>query len=362
MTRPQFQPRRHRADILLADWTQAQPWRADYWRAVDAIRARHDRIPWPRAVYLPLEEAGEVAAAAWRAHGRQPTPATIVREACELQILAAWRLTRGVYRYDPTLAEALRSTPLTGALPTDALTRLPEWCVYIETPGEQLPMADGRQADLLGCFAALDWVSATRRDPDDWTAAQSHYQLMLGMDLNVAGLAVANVPLVGTLEQAIEAVVDQWSANTDRLGVRSPSPAYADATRRYLPPLISRVLYLCADEADLGDRRPARPHPRRTKQGYRLFPAERLTTWDVGVRIGAAIRRAQETTAEEERDHTATGRARPRAHIRRAHWHSYWRGPRKADRDRQELVVRWLPPLPINVVDVDLPTTIHDVE
>lgn len=356
MTSPQFDRRTHRAQALLTTWTQAAPWRAGSWRALDALRQRTP-IAWPSAVYVPLEEAGEVAAAAWRTHGRTPTPATLIREACELQGLAAWRLTRGIYRYDPTLAEALRTTPLTGDLPADALTRLPEWAVYLETPDETLPTNRG-PVPLVGCLAWLDWVSATQRDPDDWTAARSHYQLMLGLDVGTAGLFVSNVPLIGTIEHAIEANVDQWSANNDRLGTSAPTPGYAQAARQYLPGLIARVLYLCAEEADLGGRRPTRPQPTRTKQGYRLFPAERLTVWDVGVRIGAAIRRA----ADEEREATANEHARPRPHIRRAHWHTFVAGPR-ADPVRQERRIKWLPPIPVNVDDPDeLPATIHRVE
>jgi hypothetical protein len=37
-----------------------------------------------------------------------------------------------------------------------------------------------------------------------------------------------------------------------------------------------------------------------------------------------------------------------RPHIRRAHMHSRWTGPRK-DRKKQEIVTRWLPPIPVKV-------------
>jgi hypothetical protein len=38
-----------------------------------------------------------------------------------------------------------------------------------------------------------------------------------------------------------------------------------------------------------------------------------------------------------------------RPHIRRAHWHHYWIGPRAAPAEERELVVRWLPPILVNV-------------
>lgn len=56
-------------------------------------------------------------------------------------------------------------------------------------------------------------------------------------------------------------------------------------------PIISLLLYLCADEAKIGDgtRRPVMPRPKRTKAGWRLFAADNPTAWGVGVRLGAAI-------------------------------------------------------------------------
>ena len=61
-------------------------------------------------------------------------------------------------------------------------------------------------------------------------------------------------------------------------------------------PLVSLVLYLCSQAAEIragggGDRRPAPPQPVKTKKGLRLFPPERPTPWEVGYRLGAALRR-----------------------------------------------------------------------
>ena len=48
---------------------------------------------------------------------------------------------------------------------------------------------------------------------------------------------------------------------------------------------------------------------------------------------------------------------RPRAHIRRAHWHRFWTGPRDGERTPR---VKWLPPIPVNVDDLDaMPAVVH---
>lgn len=51
-----------------------------------------------------------------------------------LGALAAWRMTQSIYRFDPNVFAAVWETPIEGDLPVDMLYRLPEWCVYVETP------------------------------------------------------------------------------------------------------------------------------------------------------------------------------------------------------------------------------------
>jgi hypothetical protein len=79
----------------------------------------------------------------------------------------------------------------------------------------------------------------------------------------------------------------------------------------------------------------------------------------VGYRLGAAIRAAQASPQHSESGGT---HARPRPHIRRAHWHGYWTGPRAKPAKERKFVLRWLAPIPVNVSE-ETPTipTIHEV-
>lgn len=355
MTEPDASPRRHRAQERLTAWQRAKPWRSEYWRAVDNVRAAHAH-GWPRYAFLPIAEAGKIIARAWRKHNCLPAPGVTAGdvlgdEACTLAGYAAWRVTQGIYRFDPTLAAALIETPLTGDLPVSALTHLPHWCVYVETPGRTMPRVLGGETTLHGYYGWINWFDSEDR-----------VELMLGLDVErpYPGLPVCTVPLIGTLEQSIRAVEARWrKAYEAGLITNAPTAGFVEGTQR-LSSLIAPLLYLCADDAEIGDGtvRPQQPKPTKTKQGLRLFSAPAPTTWDVGVRIGAAIRRAQEGEASER--HAAGERSRPRAHVRRAHWATYWTGPRSSE---QTAVLRWLPPIPVNVNDIEaLPATVHQVE
>jgi len=73
-----------------------------------------------------------------------------------LAALGAWQYTKGVYVFHPDMYAALIDKPFDGKLPLDVLTRLPEWCLYIDTPGLKWD-----KYDLAGVFVFLGWDSAT---------------------------------------------------------------------------------------------------------------------------------------------------------------------------------------------------------
>jgi len=319
------------------------------WRIVDDVRQSRcrDDPAWPDHVYLPLERAGEAMARWAAAHDvRMRIPGDLVRPASELATLAAWRVSQGVYRFDETLYDAILETPIEGEIPAEMLVRLPEWCVYIETPGLDAPLLGGGTTQIRGVFA---WLDRVRDDLAD--------VLTLAMDADGAGLAIGHVPLVGTLEEALARVEEDWQDALARGNATEWHAGYSEAARPLFGRILSLLLYLCSERPDVaGGWPPERPRAKRTKRGWRLFPADKPRTWEVGVRLGAALRRGHENASGEDACQGAQRRA-PRPHIRRAHWHTYRVGKCRSDR-----VLRWLPPIPVNVDDIDdLPATVHEV-
>ena len=140
-------------------------------------------------------------------------------------------------------------------------------------------------------------------------------------------------------------------------------------TVRELAPYISLVLYICSVNSDLRDRsgrrdQPANPEPVKTPGGPKTYPAGAVTVWEVGCRVGPALRRALDAHSEETQERPnreESHHVSPRPHIRAAHWHAYWTGP-KASPNRL-LVVKWLPPITVNVEDPeDLVPTVRSVD
>jgi hypothetical protein len=154
------------------------------------------------------------------------------------------------------------------------------------------------------------------------------------------GLEAARARLLGVLTGVTEASDLAQFAATDMM-------QYAGM----LGPLVNLLLYISslnAETFDASGRVPCHPSAKATRKGPRLFPPDKPTEWQVGYRLGAALRSAA-SRSDEGADHCAAEqRARPRPHIRRAHWHSYWMGPVNSG-DEHRLSVKWIPPIPVNI-------------
>ena len=309
----------------------------DVWRTVDSLR--QDKT-WPDWCFLP---------------SKMLSPPANLSSADQLHFpiardLAAWRATQGIYAFDATVIDSLWRTPVTGSLPVELLRQMPEWCCYV-------PFIPARDR-LEGVFITLDILDYFSDAPEE--------ALVLVLDFG-DHLVPVNILLSagGTLAEAIarsKRYTDETayivrslhgqSGNLDPFGIEIGREIHRSCVETFAEPLVATALYLCSTtsefrSSDGGEEQPAYPTPVRTrKTGLRLFPPDAPRFWEVSYRLGAALRGAEVEQSVGDADASGGGRARPRPHIRRAHWHSYRTGPRERP-EEQRLVVRWLPPLPV---------------
>jgi hypothetical protein len=111
---------------------------------------------------------------------------------------------------------------------------------------------------------------------------------------------------------------------------------WANTTKSLFAVGVMLTMYACSDEPDLIDVTPP-----ASLRANGKFKGSNLEIHDLGIRIGAALRTHRTASGN------ATGTGNPvTPHVRRAHWHRFWTGPRDGERT---LVLRWLPPIPVNL-------------
>lgn len=301
------------------------------WKTAEKLRfERGQNVPdWPDWCFLPL--GGWYAVISYSL--KLPTlPAHLISNISLLAALGSWRYTQSIYRFHPETFFQLQKTKMSGDLPCEVLTRLPEWCLYIDTPEFTL-----LGESVFGFFVHLERDANTGRD-----------ELRFLLDTKT-GLQPFIIHLgAWPLEESLQRVKQEAVSWMNDVQIRLYEAKYdRTAAATVAGRLLSLVLYLCSSDPEYrGSIRARQPSPKRTKKGWRLFPADKPRYFDIGYEIGERILKARSqvfSTAD-------CGRARPKPHIRRPHWHTYWTGPRTAG---QTMDFRWLPAIPVNSDLVD---------
>lgn len=387
-----------------------------FWRVAEALRQKPTLLsgttgPWNQWCYLPVNAVTGIVAHLVR---DRMTPTQVEQHwmhRCRLlTAVSAWRMTKGVYVFDPEVAKAITESEIEEDLPDELFFHLPDWCPYISTPG--LKLNDG--LCIHGFFAYVDDRAHANRqhfppelnfeiliDPNLSTdealgpaaigdssirdrlmaEQEAGQQKLTDLMAQVCRLARKqeyvhmhmNVPLgQGKFSKA-------FLEQTWQLGKDNPTNPLVEALEnestagtmleltQFFGKLQARLggllLYLVSDKADIspeGDSTELRGQiTSNEKRGLRNFQAPKIRQWDVGFRIGADIR-AFEARSTDSAEQTGAGTSM-RPHVRRAHWHSFWTGPRDQPQLRTKRV-RWLPPTPVNVNNSDdLVPTMHKV-
>lgn len=295
---------------------------------------------WPDWCGLPMSAVQAMLSM------EQTDPLRIAAEMPQLTAALLWRQSRIIYRYDPTLETALAEQPLEGDLPREALYAMPYHCIFVER------FVTLRSVPCEGFFAWMEYDNP-HRTPE--------LRLLYLPKGDTAPLSQP-VILAGSLDDAVKALGE---SAIERGGDMMPpslrsmmehNGALTVVPRAEIRAAINLLLYLCSEAPDIPDAENIRTKRSRYYDGT----PKRSATAEVGARVGAALRAAAAAAPAEERPAAQHAHASPVPHIRRAHWHHFWTGPR--DSAERRLILRWIPPTPVAMQDSEPGTVIRPVK
>lgn len=279
--------------------------------------------------------------------GCKPDDCQRIHDAGEVIAVASWRATKIVYDFDVDFSRELVDTPLTGAPPSSFFDHLPVPAFFVNLPPEAFPEKYRNLIDnaaySFGFFVARSGdnlffykpgIRSFKFDLSNYKDIQSYLDESigeLGRCLNVKDRD--GVSLVDSNDFILEANLAYWKT------------------------AMNALLYLCAQEPDIDAL--DYPKAKRTPMGsyVRTLEAKKETVATVGRRLGSVFR--HERSGREAHDASeSTGISMP-TYIRRAHWHTYWTGPR----DNRVPTLKWLNLIVVNAsIDGELDEVVHPVK
>lgn len=296
---------------------------------------------------------------------RKTSTSQVLNAATTYLTLATWRISQGIYRFDPDVYSSLIASVISGDIPGDLLLRLPERCIFVETPGLNFIFTQGDQSPIHGVWTRIESI------PGTGALALVMQPLLESVVKTDTFLHAFRIPASGQIslwdDLIIKNTLTMSNMQTDdghnARGIRDNIAL----SRKWILPTLNLIIYICSENSEIGTgiNRPHSTSPRATKKGARFFPADAPTKWDVATRLGVALR----GVASREPSLASRLSSEVRPHIRRAHWHGVRVGPLKRDdgslipSDERKFELRWLPPIPVKVRCFDdLPATIRPIE
>lgn len=267
----------------------------------------------------------------------------------DLPWIARWHACRQVYRIDGTVSQALTEQELDGDLPVELLRRMTYPIIYIDSKVPVSCQTDRRWAD--GFFAYLD------RD----LLGELDMTFVYLMDDGTRSRMSLVVEDGATLESCLAHIEEVDDRLTELMGREMVGNTLSDpdelACLRYCATVsLNHLLYVLSAE----NGAETVYTPPKVSKGQKV--GKRTNTETVrmlGVKVGRAIGAARRTGYTSSH---GTGERTVAPHVRRAHWQSFWVGRRKGREDGKfgdELVVKWIPPIPVNQEAGEVIETVH---
>lgn len=283
----------------------------------------------------------------------------------EVAAHSVWNRNRVVFEIHPGLTKHLRTSD-SDKFPPMVLQHLthPNPFVYL---GEPVPLNDsaGKPLRLLGWYVA--GMTAGHQYVDTMDERARHFHLTtISEVMSEDGSAVVDwdycrvtIPITGedaTLAELIEQGLDRFHWD----------PMVADQSesgqRRYISELlhilVPHLLYLVSQNLETKPkpfRAPPLPKKNKWDRNKGGGPvARQMIGWESGPVLASVARWGDEEVTPRESRGVPGSRRPGRAHVRRAHFHTYWAGKgtkTMTDAERMqhgEKRVKWLAPITVN--------------
>ncbi len=304
----------------------------DIWRAVDNLRSKKGKKldDWQGWCFLPFAGWYTVTCLFLKKNSLEYNEIGIMHA---IAVAGTWRLTQDIVRFNPILYTEVASTIFDDKIPSSILFQIPSWCIYIETP-----LIEVGGENVYGVWVMLE---------DDVQGFDDELRIFLftgKLMLTPIVLAIGD----WTVEEAVQKILEQ----DIQRGLYSRNELSEELYQRDkndigIRQIINLILYVCAygfpDRADTTSSKKQKKQQKKTKHGWRTFPAQQPRVHIIGDDIGRRIVEYKTSKKSINTSHSS-----PRPHIRRAHWHGYWYGKKNI---KQEFKLKWLPPIPVAMAE-----------
>lgn len=302
----------------------------------------HEQIFLPIFYWLPM--LLNIKHPNWRKDKRKdklPYMPTFGIDFISICAIGTWRYTKGIYKIDDEIASHFFIDDTDIKIPSTVLKNQPEWSIFVDTKNLNLSLNDEK---VIGFWSNINCFPSKEEGLNNGTANLIIVPLF---SKEVGYLLSASIPLDDNQFLSIEKSKDFLLNFFTECNINyedKSTQIELNELNNFKKKIVQILMFIFQPEPDITEHdKPihsniTNPYPKRIKGEYRLFEAKKPRYFNVGTQAGKSLKQALAT-------YKATGKTQA-PHIRRAHWHGFWKGSRK--NNAQEFFYKWVAPVIVN--------------